>query len=245
MREIFTRKEDGQEVMIESDMSAYGYSQKYSWLLSIFIKFDASKNTQEGFEEFLETKEALIIALELDDKAKYVGSRVVDGWSELYFYAKDSKNLDAAVASILKGSGYIFESNVVRDSKWDFHHKHLAPNELELCHIQSDKIIYMLEDEGDDLTLEREVEHYLSFDTPTQKERFLQNFTLADFSYKDEISSDEFENGVALVAQHAVTKDIVQKSVEALFHEVKKEHGYYEGWSTVLANENSDETLES
>jgi len=237
MREFFNRVEDGENIIVETDMNAYAYSNKYGWLLSVFIKFDASNESNSGFEEFLETKESLIIALEHDEKAKYVGGRSVDGWSELYFYAEDSKGLDKIVANILAPSSYVYESHTVRDGKWDFHHKNLTPNELELAHMQSDKIIYLLEEEGDDLEIVRPVEHYVSFDTPTQKEKFLENFALEGFCFKDEISSEEFENGVALVKDHAVTTQEVQKVVEELFEALKNEQGYYEGWSTTLADE--------
>jgi regulator of RNase E activity RraB len=237
MREFFSRVEDGCEIIVETDLNAYAYSKKYAWLLSIFIKFDAADETQEGFEEFLETKESLIIALEHDEKAKYVGSRLVDGWSELYFYADDSKGLDKIVANILAPSNYVYESHTVRDTKWDFHYKNLTPNERELAHIQSDKIIYLLEEEGDDLKAVRPVEHYISFDTPTQKEKFVEKLDSKDFILKDEISSDEFENGIALVKEHAVTKEAVKTVVEELFELIKEENGYYEGWSTTLANE--------
>jgi len=238
MRDYFTRiDEDGSVINIETDSNAYAYSNRYSWLFSVFMKFDASDKNSDGFEEFLETKESLIIALEHDEKAKYVGSRIVDGWSELYFYAVDSKGLDVIAANILTPNNYLRESNVVRDAKWDFHHKYLTPTELELCHIESDKIIHLLEEEGDNLEVPRVVEHYVSFTTPTQKSRFLDTLALEGFDFKDEISSDEFENGVALTKEHALTAQEVKKVVEELFEAVKQEQGYYEGWSTTLANE--------
>ncbi|ADN09087.1 DUF695 domain-containing protein [Sulfurimonas autotrophica] len=237
MREIFIRDEDGSKVYIEVDLNAYAYSNKYGWLLSVFIKFDALDESVEGFEEFLDAKESLIITLEHEEKAKYVGSRVVDGWSELYFYAADSKGLDFVVKSILQPANYVYESNVVRDSKWDFHYRNLAPTELELCHIQSEKIIFLLQEEGDNLEIPRTVEHYVSFTTPTQKNRFINSLELEGFSFKDEISSDEFEHGVALVKTHAVTSEEIQKVVNELFEVIKKEQGYYEGWSTLLAQD--------
>jgi regulator of RNase E activity RraB len=238
MRDFFRRVEDGSEIIVETDSSAYGYSQRYDWLLSVFIKFDATNESQKGFEEYLELKESLIIALEHDEKAKYVGGRSVDGWSELYFYAADSKGLIAQVDAILKESGYKYESSVVKDAKWDFHYKNLTPNELELAHMQSEKIIYLLEEEGDSLEVPRIVEHYISFDTPTQKERFVESLTQDSFSFKDEISSEEFENGIALTKEHAVTSEAVAAVVEELFAMLESEKGYYEGWSTTLASEN-------
>jgi len=237
MKEHFSRVEEGNLVSIEIDMNAYGYSKKFAWLLSIFIKFDAQHEQGEGYEDFLETKESLIIALEHSQKAKYVGMRGVDGWSEIYFYADSAKELDTIVAKMLKPSEYLYESNVVKDSKWDFHYKNLLPNALELAHIQSEKIIALLQEEGDDLTVVRPVEHYLSFTTPTQKNRFINHLNIDGFTLKDEIESDEFAHGIALVKEHNVTSDALKENVALLFEAVQKEQGFYEGWSTVLAQE--------
>ena len=237
MREFFQRQEDDILVNIEVDMNAYAYSKKYSWLFSIFIKFEADSNNEEAYEEFLETKESLIIALEHDNKAKFVGLRVIEGWSEFYFYAESSKDLDNIVAKMLTPSNYMYESNVVKDTKWDFHHKNLSPTDLELAHIQSEKIIFLLEDEGDDLSVVRPVEHYVSFTTPTQKNRFVNTLEIEGLTIKDEIESDDFEHGIALVKEHAVDSESVESVVSEIFEAVKKEQGFYEGWSTVLASE--------
>ena len=243
MKELFERVEDENVVTIEIDMNAYGYSQKFSWLLSIFVKFDAQKEIDNAFEEFLETKESLIIALEHSGKAKYVGMRMVEGWSEFYFYADSSKNLDNIVAKMLQPSHYIYESSVVKDNKWDFHYKNLLPSDLELAHIQSEKIIFLLQEEEDDLTVVRPVEYYLSFTTPTQKNRFVNTLEVEGFTFKDEIESDVFHHGIALVKEHIVTSDEVKKNVTLLFEAVKKEQGFYEGWSTVLAEELEEKSL--
>lgn len=237
MREIFNRVEDNEEVIIEVNIEATDAKEMNPWLFSIFIKYDSLDETKEGYEEFLETKEALIIALEHQDRAKYVGSRVIGGWNEFYFYAYDSKKLDSIASKILTPSNYVYESNVVRDTKWGFYETQLFPTELEFCHIQSTKIIFLLEEEDEDLTIQRDVEHYVSFETPTQKNRFVNTLDLDGFSFKDEISSEEFEHGVALVKNHSVTELEVKKVVDDLFAKVKENNGYYEGWSTVLMSE--------
>ncbi len=236
MREIFNRLEDNGEVVIEVNVEVTDAKDMNPWLFSIFVKYDGLNETQEGYEEFLETKESLIIALEHQDRAKYVGSRVVDGWSEFYFYAYDSKKLDSIVSKILTPSNYVYESNVVRDTKWGFYETQLFPTELDFCHIQSAKIIFLLQEEDEDLSVERDVEHYISFETPTQKNRFVNTLDIEGFTFKDEISSEEFEHGIALIKKHAVTELEVKKVVEELFVKVKQNNGYYEGWSTVLVD---------
>lgn len=231
MREYFQRKEEGSVIDIEVDMSAYGYSQKFSYLLSIFIKSEVHD----------EVKEELIATLEADERAKFVALRVVDGWSELYFYTKSAKGFAPLISSVLKKGNYTYESSVVRDSKWDFHFKNLLPTPLELAHIESHKIIEMLQEEGDNLTIPRQVEHYFSFETPTQKERFMSSCNIEGLVFKDEIESDTFENGIAMVKTDAVTPEAVQKLVEEIFALLETTSGYYEGWSTTLAQESGDE----
>lgn len=234
MREIFNKVENNDAVSIEVDVEADDFEGSNPWLFSVFVKSDNISENSDSFDEFLETKESLIIALEHEKRAKYVGTRVNEGWHEFYFYAKDSKNLETVVAQMLKGSGYKYECSVVKDAKWDFYRKNLFPSELEFHNIQSDKIIFLLEEEGDNLSIPRDVEHYLSFDTATQKERFVKNALDFGFEFKDDISSEEFEHGVALIKKHSVLSEDVRKVVEDLYELVKKEHGYYEGWSTVL-----------
>ncbi|WP_428737633.1 DUF695 domain-containing protein [Sulfurimonas sp.] len=235
MTQNYYKQEDGQKIATEVDLNAYGYMQKYPWLFSVFIKFDLENKVQEKYEEFLETKASIILSIEHNEDAKYVGSRVLDGWSELYFYSQDSKSLSNKVTSILSSLEYLYEANVVKDNKWDFYNYNLYPSELELHLIQSQNIIDQLEEEGDKLELERPVEHYIHFDTPTQKERYINELSLGGFEYKDDIASADFDNGIALVKTHNVLPQTLEAQITLLCKSLEKDHGYYEGWSTTLA----------
>ncbi len=237
MREIFTRNEDTQLQSIEIDIDAGEYKEDFSWLFSVFIKYEAINDLSLAYEEFLETKESLIIAIEHEDKAKYLGTRVVDGWSEFYFCTSTTKELDSLVTAMLKDTTYGYESNIIKDKKWNFYETQLFPSELELIHIQSEKIIFLLQEEGEDLSVCRDVEHYVSFDTPTQKNRFLNTLDIEGFSFKDEISSEEFAYGIALVKNHAVNKEKVSEVVKELYKVIKENQSYYEGWSTTLVSQ--------
>lgn len=237
MREIFTREQDGTVVSIEIELDAGQYKDEYPWLFSVFVKYDGLNESLESYEEFLETKESLIIGIEYEDKAKYLGMRIADGWSEFYFCASSSKELNSMVTAMLKDTGYAYESNIIKDKKWGFYETQLFPTELELAHIQSAKIIFLLQEEDDILTTPRIVEHYISFETPTSKNRFINTLDIDGFSFKDEIDSEEFEHGIVIVKEHPVTEDEVKKVVDELFVAVKKESGYYEGWSTTLVLE--------
>ncbi len=236
MREIFTRNEDKEFQSIEIVIDAGEYKEDFSWLFSVFIKYDAINDLSLAYEEFLETKESLIIAIEYEGKAKYLGTRIVDGWSEFYFCTSTTKELDSLVTAMLKDTAYGYESNIIKDKKWNFYETQLFPTELELIHIQSEKIIFLLQEEGEDLNVCRDVEHYLSFQTPTQKNRFL-NTLVEGFRFKDDISSDEFANGIALIKNHAVNKEKVAEVVNELYKVIKENQAFYEGWSTTLVSQ--------
>lgn len=230
MREVFDRKSEDGVISIEVELDAMDNKDKFSWLFGLFLKPLESNEEINALELFLELKESIIIML--DGRAIYAGSRVVDGWHELYFYAKDPKGLEADAMKMVDGCKS--ESSVVKDTKWEFYAKELYPSELEFCNIESTKIIFLLEEEGDNLAVPREVEHYASFDTSTQKERFVNHALDAGFIFKDDISSEEFEHGVALTKEHSLVGKVVDGVVAELFELAKKEHGYYEGWSTTL-----------
>lgn len=201
--------------------------QTYPWLFSLFIE----KELDEA------TKEEIIGIVEKKPFVKYVGMRFIDGWSELYFYSMNSKNIQKEINPYLQEKSYKFEGGVVKDTKWEFYQGNLEPSELEYFMIESQKIVDMLVEEGDKVEIEREVEHYVMFDTQTQMQRFVDNITSIGFEFKDEISNEECEYGVAITKVHNLEYKTLSSTIDELNSFVKKEHGSYELWSTTLAEE--------
>ena len=229
MLEKFIR--DG--VFIEVNLGDIRNESELEYLISVFVKFNALHEEVEKIEAFLDFKEQVIEALE--KMAVYIGMRVVDGWSEFYFYSKESKGIEQKISAIFSGSGYVYETSVVRDNKWDFYYKNLFPSDLEMYLIYSKKIVLQMMAEGDDLSVPREVEHYVSFDTQSQKERFLRSIEEIGFHYKDDVDNKELAHAVAITKEHALDQDSLKQNISDLLELVKKDHGRYELWSAPLA----------
>lgn len=224
MREIFFRTIDNELVEIECNCDIT-QDRECIYLYSLFVKI--SKDDSFEYEEFLDIKETLIVTLQ---DALFAGSRYIDGWSELYFYVKEAKNIDKRVLAFFKDSSYKYESSITKDAKWDFCFKYLTPNELESLFIESQKIIDELILEGDDIDKPREVEHYALFDTKSQMDRFIKNAQEIGYLFKDELDVESY--GVALSKfQNLKEIDI---SIKELLELAKKEHGSYELWSSIL-----------
>lgn len=233
MRELFVSVDE--KIDIEVELEIDEDVKTFPWLFSLFINFDLENKSQEDIEVFLEMKESIILTLEKNSMVKYVGQRQIDGWVEFYFYSLNSKNLQKSIIKYLSESSLQFESGVVRDTKWDFYTANLMPSELEYCFMESQKIVRHLEEEGDLVHMPREVEHYAMFEINTQKQRFIDSAIENGFEFKDDISTDECEHGVALVKVHNLQSDILNGVINELYDAAKIEHGHYELWSTTLA----------
>ena len=218
---------------IEVNLGDIRNEAELEYLVSVFVKFNALHEEIEKIEAFLDFKERVIEALKKE--AVYIGMRVVDGWSEFYFYSKESKGIEQKIGAIFSGSGYVYETSVVKDSKWDFYYKNLFPSDLEMYLIYSKKIVLQMMAEGDDLAAPREVEHYVSFDTKSQKERFLKSIEKIGFVYKDDVDNKELAHAVAIAKEHALDQDSLQSNISQLLELIKKDHGRYELWSAPLA----------
>ena len=218
---------------IEVNIGEIRNKNELEYLISVFVKFDALHEEIDAVEEFLELKEELIDTLSQD--AVYIGMRIQDGWCEFYFYSKESKGVEQKVAAIFGQSGYVYETSITKDNKWKFYYKNLFPTDLEMFLIYSKKIVLQMIGEGDDLSKAREVEHYVSFDTASQKERFLKEVESIGFRFKDDVDNKELAHAVAIAKEHALDQDSLEKNIDALLKSIKKNHGRYELWSAPLA----------
>jgi len=213
-----------EDFSIEVELDIDEDIQTYPWLFSLFIEAELEE----------EKKDKIINIVEDKPFVKYVGMRFIDGWSELYFYSLNSKGIQNNIHSYLQQNSYKFESGVVKDTKWDFYQGNLQPSELEFFMIESQKIVNMMIHEGDNIAQEREVEHYVMFETKTQMQRFVESCESKGFKFKDEISSDECEYGVAVVKIHNLSYISIYQAIKELSELAKSEHGFYELWSTTL-----------
>lgn len=245
MREFYTKVEEGVLAKIEVELEAEQMAEQiafYPWLYTVFIKL---KNPQpdglatEDEEEFLsECKERLDLRLQENKKALYVGSKITDGWYELYFYLQDPKGIENKTKDILNAFAYPFESNAVKDKKWNLYETTLYPNLVHAHHIQTRQIIAELLEEGDDIAVSREVEHYLLFQTSSLREKLLEVLESHNLTCKGvfERDDEEFVYGVTIALMQNLDAKAMDHFTDKLIALAAEYHAHYEGWSTLGAS---------
>lgn len=227
--------EEGVAYRCEVDVSLYDQApiEDLSSLLWIFV--NVQDHNGDVFERF---RTDLIDTLHSQLGAVYAGTITKEGWCELYFYASSAKshaNLTSQVIS--RHHPYPYECSASRDGKWEFYFERLCPSAHAALTIQNRHTIDALLEAGDDLSLTREVEHYLFFQTKSSMERAIANLQPHGFVLKEYVTDDEsdYSYGAVLTKQEAITSEQVEETTSILFEASLQEHGHYEGWSTVLA----------
>jgi len=234
---ITTSDESSVKTELEMDYLDGAPQQERPWLLWAFLKMnDVDDNgfpTEDELQNVSGVVNTLKETLSNEVDAISVGQKYEDGWLELYFYAPSAKKFQSIVSKVL-GSNFITDTGSTKDAKWEHYLYTLYPSALMLQQVQSRHIIDELKEEGDDLTLPREVEHYMGFLTESQAKRVAEELYLHGFKEKEVSynSSEEYGNTLIMTQEHAIDSELLEELAFLLITTAEKEHGIYAGWST-------------
>lgn len=217
---------------VELDLIDEAPQEERPMLLWLFVK---AERVTEGLELFTEDLKSTF-STSLD--AIFAGRVIKEGWAEFYFYAPQSKRFENLSSEVMsRHGGYVYERGSSRDGKWEMYSDNLYPDAYGLLSIQNRHTITALVEAGDDLSIPREVEHYLFFQTKSAMERAVSQLASHGFEVKEYVTDDEsdYAYGVILIKNESITADVVEETTTSLYESAMQEHGHYEGWSTVLA----------
>ncbi len=243
MLDYYTYIDDGNAVKTEVELSLTDDApqDERGWLGWVFVKIKSPDEMQwcsdRECEVLLKIQQRLSQVIEEKLNGTFAGVKMQEGWKEFYFYLPTAKKFENSASAVMRSfEGYAYDTATAKDFKWDKYRRELYPDALMAQQIDSRYIINELEAEEDDITLERPVEHYLFFQTEAQAERVGELLTDEGFTLKESVEQDNaYAYGIVMTKVHAVTEEVLMQETLRLFEAAAKEHGVYEGWSTVLA----------
>jgi regulator of RNase E activity RraB len=241
-------RENEPAVRIDVDLSLAEEEMHFTkpLLLWVFVKMqtpDDSGLCSAGECELLQQLRDNVAALlqkQLD--ARFSGSRMSEGWFELYFYARSGKKLIAATGEAMQDfPGYTFDTGSSRDEEWSHYENELYPDTVMLHQIQNRHIIDELLEAGDDITVPREVEHYLFFQLPAQQQRAVERLEMLGYRAAGFVEQEgDYCHGAIVSKVQPVDEKTMTETVSELLDAASAEHGHYEGWSTAAARETTE-----
>lgn len=155
-----------------------------------------------------------------------------------YYYLTDTAAVRRTLLAHYKQSFPEYEPIVKlkNDVAWEGYLKFLYPNEETLEYMRNTKVVMKLQEAGDKLNRERQVDHWLYFATEADREAFIKDVVKNNFKVEDKHKVDKtgfpFQLHLSCIA--LVDLQSITSSTLLLKKNAEKYHGNYGGWETFI-----------
>lgn len=199
--------------------------------LSSNEEFDILSDIEDRLQEFISSKHNSI----------YAGRLTTDGRRDFYFYMGDTTLYDKSISeSMVAFPNYTFDFGIKEDNQWEQYLNFMYPNPRQFQSIQNRRVVDNLEENGDPLTKERQVDHWIYFNTKADRESFLskiksEGFEIINQDFDRESSDRPYSLHIARVDK--VDIDSVNDYILNLWELAEECNGDYDGWETSVEKE--------
>lgn len=210
----------------------------------VWISLKMNNPREDGLSSDEESKalaaveDALVEKVASKHNAIYVGRITSAGYRDLFIYFGDTTNYDQTILEVMTAfPTYRFDCGAKEDKAWNNYFDLLYPTPEQFQCMQNRRVVYQLEQSGDDLTKAREVDHWIYFKTATDREAFLQKisgngFTIVDKDYINDLDERPYRLHIKRIDK--VDQESVDEYVIYLWKIANATHGDYDGWETAV-----------
>ncbi|WP_288369382.1 DUF695 domain-containing protein [uncultured Algoriphagus sp.] len=197
-------------------------------------------SSQEESETLFQMEDSLIKAATKDNNSIYIGRNTSDNNRELYFYIANTVIWDKQVSETMaQFPTYQYDHGHKPDESWGGYFDFLYPAPQEMQSILNRRVIAQLEQGGDPLTKEREVNHWINFKTEPDREKYAEQvkadgFKIEDMSYN---GKDDFPYSLRISRIDKVDYGSIDDYTIGLWQLAAKLNGDYDGWETSIEKE--------
>lgn len=215
----------------------------------VWVSIKMNKPREDGLssqEESVllgEIEDALVDKIVSKHNAIYAGRLTSAGDRDLYFYFGDTTLYDKTISEVMIAyPRYEFDFGSKEDKEWGGYFDFLYPLPQQFQSIQNRRVIEQLEKEGDKLTQEREVFHWIYFKSDSDREKFLEKIKNDNFSIVSKDSDEswgEFAYRLEIKRIDKVDQNSVDEYVIYLWKLADEIGGEYDGWETSIEKDQS------
>lgn len=179
--------------------------------------------------EVLEKLDGLIDHF-VSENLKYVARQTGNNKRKFYFYsASDAKFASLFDSMVDAFPDYTFSTFNFEDAKWETYFGDLYPNEIAMNEIANRQVYDRLEENGDDLSISRMIDHSVLFRNKTNAKAF--EAAVKEKGFTVEISSDGFfRKTYDLLVQKPASPSTLDPVTFELKRLTEGYGGTYDGW---------------
>lgn len=195
-------------------------------------------SSSDEFDTLSEIEESMTELLASRYKATHVGRLTSNGYRDLYYYLGDTALYEQALSEImLQFPSYEYDYGTKSDEEWSGYFDFLYPSPRQFQSIQNRRVIGNLEEHGDTLEKERAVDHWVYFQSESDREAFLfeikdENFRTVSKDYDKELGKLPFRLHISRIDK--VDLDSVDEYTLHLWELAQNHNGDYDGWETSI-----------
>jgi len=186
----------------------------------------------EEFDRLNEIEDALAATDVGDTQLVYVGRSTSGGHRDFLFYTTNGLKAESRLsAAMVAYPEYGFEVGSRPDADWSVYLEFLYPSDRQRQMILNGRVLQTLEESGDQHQIEREVCHWIYFDSQDDRTRFAAEAANKGYKLTD-MSDQDGKHGAQLTGVTAVDYSTINTIVLELFDLATKFSGEYDGWET-------------
>jgi uncharacterized protein (TIGR01619 family) len=190
--------------------------------------------TEEDFEAIYALEEALDACVQ-ECGGRYVGRYTHGEEYVLHAYTARPEETLAAVQALADQHGDRAPAcEVTEDAAWETYFGALHPSREEWREMIDEEVLAQLQENGDDLSQPREIEHWFSFDDPEKRAQAEKALVKNKFkvSSRSEPSEEDAGFGLCAVRVDSVQPDEITELTISLMELAEHFDGEYDGWGT-------------
>ncbi len=192
---------------------------------------------KEEYDRLIEIEDALTGALpNAETEIAYVGRNTSNGCRDFYFYAANGTQAENCLSmAMVPFPEYEFDVGSRTDADWTIYREFLYPTPRAYQTILNHRVLTSLEKSGDHHDIEREVTHWIYFQSADDRDRYLNAAIQKGYkvvALDEDAEREERQFGLRVSRSHAVDFRTIDDAVLELFDLAGECGGDYDGWET-------------
>jgi hypothetical protein len=176
----------------------------------------------------LEIEDALVSAL-TRETCMFVGLCTTGGQRDFFFYMDNATGVEEKVEAVMATfDEYVWDMGLVEEPGWDTYLDFLSPDEQGMDTIRNNRIRRKLAEEGDRLSLPREIDHWLYFPSAADRDAFAAE--VAAERFRVETVDDDPERPFSLLVRRQDAPEDIDDVTWPLRELAGAYGGTYDGW---------------
>lgn len=240
---VFLRQAQQQPAVITVDQGWEPLAPLSSHSRLLRVSVFAEDRLPTGFPTEAEVEAAnalqsqLLQKLERGNYGVFVGSQVLAGQKDFFFYLRAEPDADQLARSVVESfTKRKAEASIQPDSAWAAYRQELYPNAREQAEISNDGVLIRLQEAGDPLNAPRPIEHWAYFKTTKARSVFedsIEEYAFRPLDY-DTLAGAPEPYGIHFVRNDSIHTPYIHNLTWGLTELAASLGGSYDGWETIV-----------